>query len=1197
MKTMKKILVVLSACLMSSLMFLTLFTFAGCQQTAQSSSSSSQQQEEIMASIAFSTKEKTLTVGDEEYLIPEYKKLDGYTLTYVSSDSSVVEVNGDGKVSAVGEGSAVVKATYSNGSDTAEASMTINSSFGGYLPELRTMGVSDEIAITVSERYQVLPYVMFNGKQFKDVDVTYTVLNEAVASVNEKGEIIAKAKGETDVILEAAWRGKETADTPTLQKVVSLSVVNDVKFYNNNESITDEVLYTFAEFEGQSYKNQIPCKFTVKVNGVEVPASFTIENQDVVKQQGDFIVVNGVGATNVLVQKTVDDTTYTKTFAISVKRIEKTVSGIVPLFNTVDGKYLDAESGQRKELLTLVNDLDAIVDAYQGARALQIDGGKIFGVESSSQTRRGEAEISVGTSKLVYHFTLETLAKALSTKADIKALELSDRKVLNGYYELLNDIDAAGVTLNHVVTNDACFSGVFNGNGYSINNLSLNANSSLFGVLSSTAIVKNFALINLNATKSYFLAQNTLNDGLTITDVYIALSASTVTPRGLTGRTGASSVYKNIVIEYLGVNAAANRNYQDRYVWQGLIGGLWTYESNGMLYAQDKKWSNVYVISPFVVSFRSDEKKDGSNYAALYGYGANETKDIYGNALNTITHDRDNPNLGEYWQTTLYYDAVFTNLNRYNSYAELKAQKPDYSEFNSDYWVVSDHQIIWKSVFAKDMEIKFFDGNTDLGSDAKLIGLNKELSVRAFFDGVELHDIEVSVADNNYVVYDSAKQTVKLVSVPREGAANVQMDVSVAVGKNKVTKSVSLMVVGDLIVVAKTYDLIDESTGKAAGKAFSMSEIVGNEEILSIYQGSKRVTYDQAQGTLTGLTANIVGSGETREVQPVELTINTQNKVYIVKLKVYSKVITTAKDLQYFNQTLSGNAHNSYDGYYILANSVEDFSGVYNNAPDNNHGLKPFTGTFDGNGYSVSAKVNKGLFGVLGHGAVIKNLAFTDMQVTVEDAYTCTAIIAGYISNSTDVAVVKDVYISIDETLKQPYRQYLSVWFTTAMLVSNNASLKSKFANIVIEANILHSDYNAKGGAQPCLFRYWNGIDEAAKGGEYAKNTVADALTNVYVISKDKTNQGGLFRITAGIGRATNKSMALSYNDYMVVANGTDAYTTLYLPNTYQSGNQDLVTLRRYDDYSAMVNDRNDYSLFNATCWNLTGTTPVWKNK
>jgi hypothetical protein len=171
------------------------------------------------------------------------------------------------------------------------------------------------------------------------------------------------------------------------------------------------------------------------------------------------------------------------------------------------------------------------------------------------------------------------------------------------------------------------------------------------------------------------------------------------------------------------------------------------------------------------------------------------------------------------------------------------------------------------------------------------------------------------------------------------------------------------------------------------------------------------------------------------------------------------------------------------------------------------------------------------------------------------------------------------------------------MWFTTAMLVSNNASLKSRFANIVIEADILHSDYNAKGGAEPCLFRYWNGIDESTKGGEYAKNTVIDALTNVYVISKDRTNAGGLFRITAGINRATNKSMALSYNDFFMVANGTDAYTTLYLPNTYQLGDSKYVTLRRYNDYTAMAKDNNDYSLFNSNCWKLTGTTPVWKNK
>ena len=404
------------------------------------------------------------------------------------------------------------------------------------------------------------------------------------------------------------------------------------------------------------------------------------------------------------------------------------------------------------------------------------------------------------------------------------------------------------------------------------------------------------------------------------------------------------------------------------------------------------------------------------------------------------------------------------------------------------------------------------------------------------------------------------------------------------------------MAIGELINVQKTYDLIDASTGKMAGEVFPMDEIVGGDEVLSVYQGSKLLTYDSDEGTLLGLTANVVGFGEQRSVQPVELTINTYGKVYVVKVLVYTKVITSASDLQFFNQTLPQNASNSYDGYYVLTNNIVDYSTAYNVAPDGVHGLKAFTGTFDGNGYCISAKVNKGLFGVLGNGAVVKNVALKDMQIDVSDSYQVTAMAAGFIQNSTDVAVVKDVYISLDQE-NNPYRQYLSVWFTTAMLVSNNASRSSKFANVVIEADIFHSDYNAKGGAQPCLFRYWDGIDQSSRGGEYAPNTVIDSLTNVYVISKDRTGFGGIFRVTAGINRLSNRSMALTYNDFFMVANGVDPYTTLYLPNTYTSDGKKLVTMRRYDDYTAMASANNDYSLFNSDCWVITGKTPVWKNK
>ena len=1186
-KTIKKLLIVLSTAILCSLLMVGFLS--GCTKKDPIDN-------EINVEISFSFSEKSLIIGDEEYLLPTYKKINGYTLTYSSSDSSIVSVNNDGKIVAVTEGTATIKAIYSNGTDKGEASVTVISTFGGYLPELKTMGIAEQVSITINDEYKILPYIVFNGKQFKDANVNYFIVNDDIATLNEKNEIVPKAKGSTKVIIEASWRGKDKQNTPTMQKVINLSVIDDVRFRLNGKPISDQTLYTLSEFDGKAYINSLSSNFKVSVNEEEYDAETIIENEEVLVKQSGLLVAKDFGKTTILIQKTIGDITYSQTINIDVLRVEKTVTATVPLFSTLDGTYLDVASGQKKNVLSFVNDSDKVVDAYQDGKVLKVEGDKILGVSSSSETKRGNASITVGTSKIIYHMSLETLSKAISVKEDLKVLELSDAKTLIGYYELINDIDASGISLNHTLTNDANFNGTFDGKGYSISNLVLK-DKGLFGTLNATAVIKNLGLINLEATKAYFLASNTLNDGLTIQNVFISLSAATVTPRGITGRTGANSVLTNVVIEYLGDNANANRDYSERWTWQGLIGGLWTYESEGKLYAQDKKWSDVYVVSPFVVSFRSDEKKDSSsNPAAMYGYGKNETKDIYGNNLDAITNERSNPNLGEYFWTNTYFNAQFTNLYRYSSYDALKSANNDYSSFSSDYWVVFENKIYWKSQFINDLDIRLFDGNTDLGSDLKIVGVNKELKVKAFMGSSEISGIEVSVATNDYITWNSYSKVIKLVKAPETGSYTVPVTVKLKIGTVEILKTVDVMAIGELINVSKVYDLVDESTGKQSGKAFPMSEIVGNEEVVAIYQGSKLLTYDSQLGTLTGLTANIVGEGENRTVNPVDLTINTNGKVYMVKVKVYTKVITTANDLKYFNQALTENVNNVYNGYYILAGNIVDYSNAYNNVLDTYSNLKSLTGTFDGNGYSVSVKVGKGVFGKLGHGAVVKNVAFKNMQIENIDngGYTYTGIIAGYISNSTDVAVVKDVYISIDESVTYPYREYLSKWFTSAMLVSNNSSLKSKFANIIIEANILHSNYTDNGGSQPCLFRYWDGINNATQGGQYAANTVIDSLTNVYVISKDKTNNGGVFRITANIGKTASNSMALSYNDFV---NAQDAHTTLYLPNTYNNGTKDLVTLRRYDDYTQMASANNDYSLFNADCWNLTGTTPAWKNK
>jgi hypothetical protein len=92
-KSTKKFLVILSCCLLScSAAALT----TACDNTGSGIIPGGQQTEK--ASISFSSEEKAMTIGDEEYLQPNYTKIKGYALSYESSNSSVVSVDEEGKI-------------------------------------------------------------------------------------------------------------------------------------------------------------------------------------------------------------------------------------------------------------------------------------------------------------------------------------------------------------------------------------------------------------------------------------------------------------------------------------------------------------------------------------------------------------------------------------------------------------------------------------------------------------------------------------------------------------------------------------------------------------------------------------------------------------------------------------------------------------------------------------------------------------------------------------------------------------------------------------------------------------------------------------------------------------------------------------------------------------------------------------------
>ena len=806
----KKLRVVLSSTLLACLAIAGMLFASGCEFLFNDPADSTIETE-LLPEISFSVSEKELLIGDEEYLKPNYEKMSGYSLSYQSSNPSVVSVDNRGKITAVSEGNATVKAIYSNGEKKAEASLTVNSSFGGYLPELKTMGVANDIAITVDGAYMLLPYIAFNGKEISDAEFYYSIVDGAIAEITEQGEIKAKSRGKTELVIEAVWCGKDKTNTPTMQKTINLSVIDDMRFFNDGAPIIDETIYTLSEFEGKAYRNSLPCNFHVQINGADETADIVIENEEILTQQEGYLVANAFGKTKVSVEKDVDGIVYSMSFEVQVQRIEKTITDTIPLFNTMDGTYLDVSSGSSKQVFSFIGVEDEVVDAYQANKPLVNDNGNIMGVVSSSAISRGTAAISVGTETVLYHFTLETLTKAISTKEDLKVLELSNAEVITGYYEVIADIDATGLSLNHTTLNNACFSGVFNGGGHVISNLTLKAESSMFGVLNADANVKNFALTNLNATKAYFLAENTLNDaGLTMSNLYIQLDPATVSPRGLTGRTGQTSVCKNIVIEYLGENAEKNRTYEDRYAWQGLIGGMWRRTEDGKYYAQDKQWSDVYVISPFVVSFRSDEAVDKNNpdlasQVAVYGYGANETVDIYGNSLDASLHTRPNPNLGANWWKETYLDAKYTNLYHYEDYAALKNASKNYDTFSGEYWVVYDNQIVWKSLMADRITTKAFLDKTELTADTKITKTGEWLNFKAYVDGVEVNadNVTVSIEANEYITWKSNSLFGYVISegwyvskLPETNNVKIKVSITIHLGDEKFVQTLTLVLRG-----------------------------------------------------------------------------------------------------------------------------------------------------------------------------------------------------------------------------------------------------------------------------------------------------------------------------------------------------------------------------------------------------------------
>lgn len=185
--------------------------------------------------------------------------------------------------------------------------------------------------------------------------------------------------------------------------------------------------------------------------------------------------------------------------------------------------------------------------------------------------------------------------------------------------------------------------------------------------------------------------------------------------------------------------------------------------------------------------------------------------------------------------------------------------------------------------------------------------------------------------------------------------------------------------------------------------------------VLSATLGGENVTY--ANGKLI-VTEEYKANKQKHGMQTLKVTVEKDGKYYAVTVKVLvvTKAISTIDEL---TAAMTAGTDNVVYGYYKLTQNVgssEAWISVANNGSwQNADGSIGFRGTLDGSGFAVDGAFGThGLFGIIGNGAVVKNITFNVYYYQNGRQALARSITGATIENIT--INIKSVYGTLDAT-------------------------------------------------------------------------------------------------------------------------------------------------------------------------------------
>ena len=1175
--------------------------------------------------------EKTPTVSldksSEKLIVGDYLTITAYTnkvleedVVFESENESVATVNKHGQIEAISGGTTNIVAKY--GKATAKCAITVvwDDSFPVLVD---SNGFELNYIVFKNSSYTFRPAIEYRGRLYNDVECAFYSTNEEIATFDGNQLKANSISGVVNCYVEASWRGFDATTVPLLRCDFAVEVRNEAYISLKGTSEDFIELYTHSEFDGKNYVNSgviIPEFYAngEKVEGVEFTT--VIKDATLASYDGTTLVAEKYGSTTVEISCEYEGETYIKSIDIEITRPVADYKEEIKKFSLDVGTFKDEDNNFVSKTIAEEiygnNDVE-IIEAYENGLSLIIEDNKILGVKGSKEGVTNTV-ITIGTNTEIYNVALEVYGLYITEMADFNIFTKAESP---NYYYLANDIDATDFAFTESQNNSATgFTGVFEGNGYVISNITTTSKG-IFGIVNGGTI-RNVAFTNVNLTGYYpCLFAHSEKGSATLKNIYVEVDSIAVRGSALFQQTmAAAAKHENIVVEY-GISKEDVKTTMAKKDNQANIS---TFAPNRGTVYKDTTFKNCFSISYAPVGCSSPKGTDftwtshimAENQVVLGD--ANDDGDI---PLTGVT-DWDKELLAfttptDVLKVTASVSAakdvstgtdVLKGVKAYATLEDLINDEANNTEilasFDKNFWVVLNGVPYWKGVYKQGFTLQVKQDGYEVDGNITLINTNNEVSL-------DLIDVNGSVVDSTITAPEGiivSGNKIKLASNPTS-VGYYEVKVSAIVEGVVIEKWITVNYTNLITVTGKVLYSQDDKSLDLPSLNLALNR-AGIEDITLSDIESYLVNGEQVEELdLEVIISNNTSKnlGRNRAVDTAQsVTIVVDGKEYVLEnVYAYTKLIDEAEDIKFFTMNYR-NEYNEIDGYFLVTKNIDaselvleehKFEANKNLAegakpilyPGNGYNVDVgFRGVLDGQGYTIDGLTTKtcGLFAGM-NAPVVKNIAFTNVNIT---GYYGTLFAQKYSRgkdynngfNGYEGAFI-NMYVSINSI------NYVGSNGAIGILVYGTLPANTIVHNVII-------DYvNVSEKAQELITAgkqfYMFGASTASMADKTSR------FKNSYSIS-----QAPVLQLAKMPGFAENQVEFTLSADGKKVASVGNALVSQVADVLARCGktltvDHVLVGLRAYDNYEAMALDTaNDYSSFSADYWAIENGVPTWKN-